>query len=293
MIFRIAKYSVKNILRNKFLSISSILVLTLLMFFINILVILHDVSFKLIDSVNSKMTISLYLNNEYNRDSLEVIDLMNNIKMINSTIWVDYKSKEVILDEIREKEPDLVEILERTNPLPDTIILSNIQIDYYKQVNSIIEPKMYILKKYQDDKDHFSYYSSQYRNIENIISVLWILTYWLYIIIGVFLLSIFVITYSIIWNFIYYFKDEIYITRLVWGSKKFIYGPFILQWMIYSFTSFVLSFFIFLFILSSINNAFWDLYMFQANYAILLLELCIFVLVWGVSWLFSSKKYLK
>jgi hypothetical protein len=80
---------------------------------------------------------------------------------------------------------------------------------------------------------------------------------------------------------------------LVWWSKKFIYGPFILQWMIYSFTSFVLSFFIFLFILSSINNAFWDLYMFEANYLLLLLELFIFVLVWGVSWLFSSKRYLK
>ena len=61
MLKRIAKYSVKNILRNKFLSISSVLVLTLLMFFINILIILHDVSFKLIDIVNSKMTISLYL----------------------------------------------------------------------------------------------------------------------------------------------------------------------------------------------------------------------------------------
>ena len=61
MLTRIAKYSLKNILRNKFLSFSSILVLTLLMFFINILVILHDVSFKLIDSINSKMTISLYL----------------------------------------------------------------------------------------------------------------------------------------------------------------------------------------------------------------------------------------
>ena len=293
MIFRIAKYSIKNILRNKFLSISSVLVLTLLMFFINILVILHDVSFKLIDSVNSKMTISLYLNEDYNRDSLEVVDLMNDIKTIHWDIWVDYKSKEVILDEIREKEPDLVEILERTNPLPDTIILSNIQIDYYTQVNSLIEPKIYLLKKYQDEQDHFSYYSSQYKNIENIISVLWILTYWLYIIIGVFLLSIFIITYSIIWNFIYYFKDEIYITRLVGGSKKFIYGPFILQGMIYSFTSFVLSFFIFLFILSSINNAFWDLYMFEANYLILLLELCIFVFVWWISWLFSSKKYLK
>jgi len=86
MIFRIAKYSIKNILRNKFLSISSVLVLTLLMFFINILIILHDVSFKLIDSVNSKMTISLYLNNEYDKNSLEVNDLMDSIVRINSDI---------------------------------------------------------------------------------------------------------------------------------------------------------------------------------------------------------------
>jgi cell division transport system permease protein len=82
MLSRIAKYSVKNILRNKFLSISSILVLTLLMFFINILVILHDVSFKLIDSINSKLTISLYLNEEYNKNSIEVIDLIEDIKNI-------------------------------------------------------------------------------------------------------------------------------------------------------------------------------------------------------------------
>ena len=293
MIFRIAKYSVKNILRNKFLSISSVLVLTLLMFFIHILVILHNVSFKLIDSVNSKMTISLYLSDDYDKNSLEVNDLMNSIVWVDSDIWVVYKSKEQILDEIREKEPDLVEILERTNPLPDTIILSNIKLEYYKQVNSLIEPKMFILKKYQDNEDHFSNYSSQYQNIENIIWVLGILTYWLYIIIGVFLLSIFIITYSIIWNFIYYFKDEIYITRLVGGSKKFIYGPFILQWMIYSFTSFILSFFIFLFILSSINNAFQDLHILEANYMILLIELCVFVFVWWISWLFSSKKYLK
>jgi hypothetical protein len=73
--------------------------------------------------------------------------------------------------------------LERTNPLPDTIILSDIQIEYYKEVNSIIEPKVFILKKYEDNTDHFSHYSSQYKNIENIISVLGILTYGLYIII--------------------------------------------------------------------------------------------------------------
>jgi hypothetical protein len=49
-------------------------------------VILHDVSFKLIDSVNSKMTISLYLNEEYDKNSLEVNDLMNSITRVHPDI---------------------------------------------------------------------------------------------------------------------------------------------------------------------------------------------------------------
>ena len=70
------KYSIKNILRNKFLSFSSVLVLTLLMFFINVLVVLHSVSFKLIDSVNSKLTISLYLKEENDKNTKEVVSLI-------------------------------------------------------------------------------------------------------------------------------------------------------------------------------------------------------------------------
>ncbi len=292
MILRITKYSIKNILRNKFLSLSSVLVLTLLMFFINILVILHDVSFKLIDSVSSKMTISLYISNEYDKNSLKVTDLMNEIWALHPGIWVEYKTKDVILDELRAREPDLVKILERSNPLPDTIILSNIWINYYEAVNAIIQPKEFLLSTYSDDQTHFSHYATQYENIKSILSVLNILTLGLYIIIGVFILSIFIITYSIIGNFIYYFKDEIYITRLVWGSKKFIYGPFVLQWMIYSFVSFVLSFIVFIILLKNVNNAFGDFYIFQADYIILSTELLIFVLVGGASGLFSSRKYL-
>ena len=80
MLYRLLKYSIKNILRNKFLSISSVLVLTLLMFFINILLVLHDVSSTLINSVNSKLSISLYIDEAYDQNSIEVIDLINDIK---------------------------------------------------------------------------------------------------------------------------------------------------------------------------------------------------------------------
>ncbi len=299
MLTRIAKYSAKNILRNKFLSLSSILVLTLLMFFINILVILHDVSIKLISSINSKLTISLYLEEGYDRNSVEIIDLINDIKYIwwwIGTYWpivVDYKTKEDILEDIRVKEPWLVKILERSNPLPETIVLSDIRLDQYTELNRVIENKLFVLSKEDADREYFANYSSQYEKITNIISVLDILQLGLYIIITIFLISISIIIYSVIWNFIYYYKDEIYITRLVGGSKEFIYGPFVIQGSIYSFIAFSLSLFIFLVILNNVNTAFSDLYYFHISIPVFLLEMILFVLIWWMAWYLSSKKYLK
>ena len=295
MFTRLLKYAVKNILRNKFLSISSLLVLTLLIFFINILLVMHSVSFKIIDSINSKLTISLYLNDKYDKNSIEVIDLMSDIKNIWD-ISVEYRSKEEVLEDLRASDPDLVKILERTNPLPNTINLSNIALEEYSFLNSTIENKLYVLSQYNDDKLHFSNYTSQYEKINKIIRVLDTLQIWLYVIIIIFLVSISIIVYSIIWNFVYYYKDEIYITRLVWWSKSFIYWPFVLQWIIYCFMSFLLSFFIFLFILKNINYILPDLYSFNFllnNYIIFFLEIFVFSFIWAISWFFSSKKYLK
>jgi cell division protein FtsX len=175
MFARIFKYSVKNIFRNKFLSLSSILVLTLLMFFINILFVVHDVSLNLIESISSKLTISLYLNEEYSRNSLEVIELIDNIGKVEGNIKVEYKSREDILDEISLTEPDLAKILERTNPLPNTIILSNIDLEEYTELNYVIENKSFILSNQKDDVEHFSNYDVQYKKIEQIIKVLHIL----------------------------------------------------------------------------------------------------------------------
>ena len=299
MLTRIAKYSLKNIMRNKFLSFSSILVLTLLMFFINILIILHDVSFKLIDSINSKMTISLYLKDGYDKNSIEVIDLINDIKKIDSDstwVWkinVVYKTKEEILDDIRVKEPWLVKILERNNPLPETIIISNIMLDQYVNLNNVIENKLFLFSTGDEGKEYFANYNSQYDRIKSIINVLNILELGLYIIIWIFMISISIIIYSIIGNFIYYYRDEIYITRLVWWSKKFIYWPFIIQWGIYSFLAFLLSFFIFIIILNKLNSSFSELYTFTFQLPIFLIEMIAFVLIWWIAWYLSSKKYLK
>jgi cell division transport system permease protein len=91
MFSKILQYALKNILRNTFLSISSVLVLTLLMFFINILFVIHNVSSDLISSINSKLTLSLYLNEKYDNTSPEVIGLLEDIKKFSPTIVSQYK----------------------------------------------------------------------------------------------------------------------------------------------------------------------------------------------------------
>lgn len=293
MLFRIFKYWVKNSLRNKFLSISSVLVLTLLMFFINILVLLEDVSYKLIDWINSKLTISLYVNENYTKTSLEITDFIDDIKKQNKEVEVIYKTKEDILNDIRLKEPDLVKILERSNPLPDTIVLSNIWISEYKKINNLVESRLYLLVNSDKWDDYFANYTTQYKKIEAVTSVLEVLKFGLTIIIFIFVGSIAIITYSIIWNFIYYYRDEIYITKLVWWSNVFIYGPFVLQGMIYSFLAFVFNLVLFSILLNNLNLVFGHIYTFSFPNFILFVELVMFMVVWWLSWYFSSKKYLR
>lgn len=139
MFLRLLKYSLKNITRNSFLSFSSVLVLTLLMFFINILLLLHDVSFKIIDGINDKLTISLYLQDDYDKNSGDVIDLLSGIKKELPSVHIQYKTKQEVLEELRTKDPDLVKILERENPLPETITLTQIQLDQFERLNYLVE----------------------------------------------------------------------------------------------------------------------------------------------------------
>ena len=301
MIPRLFKYATRNILRNTFLSASSVLILTLLMFFINILVVMHDVSFRIIEGINQKLTISLYLDEGYDSNSVEVIDLQADIDRAIPGIDITYKSKEQVLDEIRDRDPELVSILERQNPLPETITLENIGLSDYQTLNRIIENKLFVLSDAQEfswgEDEYFSTYTRQFERIDQVISILDTLRWGLYVVIATFVVSIAIIVYSIIGNFIYYYRDEIYITRLVGGSKIFIYGPFSLQGMMYVTVAFIIATVFFILFLQNIQLVF-ELGDIDEVYTgslplVFLIEAWVFLFVWGLSGFFSSRRYIK
>jgi len=302
MLSRLVTYWAKNIMRNTFLSASSILILTLLMFFINILLVLHDVSLRIIDGVNEKLSISLYLDENYDKNSVEIIDLQNDISKAIPEVLITYKSKDEVLEDLRKTDPELVDILERQNPLPETISISNIPLNSYEQLNGIVEAKLFVLSENIDqaslrNEENFSTYTRQFERIWKVTWVLTILQIGLYIIIATFIVSIAIIVYSIIGNFIYYYRDEIYITRLVWGSKLFIYGPFSLQGMMYVGISFIISSTLFLILLSNLRYVF-ELSEFSDVYTgnlpvVLWVQGIVLLIVWAGSWFLSSRRYLK
>ncbi len=119
-----------------------------------------------------------------------------------------------------------------------------------------------------------------------------------YIIIFVFLLWIFVITYLIMWDFMYQCRDEIYITKLVWWGNIFIYWPFVFQWIIYAVLWFFISFVTCLLLLNNMSFIFdKDMiknYVLDNNLNYLyLLQLLIFIIIWAISSLLSSNKYIR
>ncbi len=308
MFFNILKHTLKNIVRNKFLTFSSVLVIGLLMFFINILIILHEVSLKVIDNINDKISINLYLKKDVDKTSKEFRDFRRDIKNLSSKINIWYTAKENILEKYKKEEIELVKIIKWVeNPFPNTILLSNINIDSYEKINKIIEPRIKWenaifdvninkLKKTADS------YKERFKAIKKISLTLQSLKFWLYFFILIFVLSIFIIIYSIIWNFIFHYRNEIYITKLIGWSKRFIYGPFTFQWMIYAFLAFAISsiwFYFFIKYLPSIFEDFdivlnFDITTLYGTFEkIMFIELAVFVFIGALSWLLSSRKYSK
>lgn len=257
---------------------------------------MHNLSNNLIEAVNSKLTISLYLKDEFPKDNLEVVKLMDDIAKKAPWVKLEFKTKDEVLEEMRKKDEELVSIIKSQNPLPATINLSNIKMQEYDTLNSVIESRLWILSDFKTNSIYD--YRTQYDRITKIIWILKTLKLALYIIIGVFLLSIFVITYSIIGNFIYHYRDEIYITKLVWGSNAFIYGPFVFQWVIYSMIWFFISTNVFILLVNNIGVIFDKSKVKEyvvnndLNY-ILLLQLAIFIATGALSSYLSSKKYMK
>lgn len=298
---RILKYALKNIKRNVFLSASSVLVLTLIIFFINILLLVNYTTDVLIKNINSRLTISITLNKWYSNENSEVIELISWIRTINKDLKVNYISPEEALNTIKIRDPDLTRVVETDseNPLPASIKVENIGLREYGDIDQVISKYKWVIvydeKKF---KKKITDYRAQYDRIDAVIKVFSSIKFWIYSIIVFFVFSVFIIIYNIIGNFIFFYRDEIKITKLVWWDNVFIYGPFSVQWFLYTFLSSIISLLIFIYIIKTVNIYLIDNFpkfindFLWLNWKYFVYETIGISFIWILSWFLSSHKFI-
>lgn len=295
---RTLTYALKNIFRNSFLSISTIMVMVLMVFFVNILVFAGFTTEQLIDFTNNKLGISLYLKPWFSEENSHVIDLKNELYTTFPSIEQTYVTKESGLEEIRKRDPALAELVETgaENPLPNSIRISGININEYDKLDQVINTYQDIIEYDRTNESKMITYKDQANTIEPTVFVLYSIKYGVYILIGLFFFTVFVVLYNVVGNFIFFFRDEMKIIMLVGGSPTFIYGPFALQACIYGFigSGGAVLFSVLLFRFTDFREYTGFIRSFFESFALFLpWEIAIFSLLGLISGYLASRRYIR
>lgn len=177
---RIFKYAAKNIIRNPLLSLSSIFVISLLILFVNILLLVLFASEKFIQSVNDRISFTINFQSGYSIDDMRVTTLTNGLNKAFSGIVIEKISKKQAFELLKSRNPDLASLIENTqeNPLPDSLRIDNIPRNQYEAFDSMIAEFRDMLHY---DKDAMNRklldYTSQFERVSIVVKLLQFLEY--------------------------------------------------------------------------------------------------------------------
>ena len=299
---QLLRYAIKNIFRNIFLSISSILIIGLLVFFVNILLLVIFSTDRFIHNINDRISISINFQDQYDNTQIRSREFLSGVTNSFSGITVDYISRADALVILTKRNPDLATLIENdSNPLPNSVRLSNINLDQYTWLNIFISRFRDVLQynQWNLDKKYLDY-RSQYDRIATVVKMLHLLQLAVYILLGLFVFTVAIVIYMVIHNFIFFLQDEVRIIELVGWRPSFIYWPFVLQGIIYACTATVLAITVFIsliLLLREQKSLFEDFIPFLSDFSVIFLSFSwliipIFAIVGAISAFLASRKYI-
>jgi len=228
--FRVIKFSFQDIARNIWLSIITVVIITLALFSVNLLLAVKILTSATVSAVKDKVDISLYLKSEAPENL--ILTLKSQISNFDSVKQVEYVSKQAAIESFRDKHKNNQEILQALlelgkNPLSPSLIIKPKDINNYDDLivslnkidNDIIESRNF---------DDHKAILTKINNIADKANEA-----------GLFVSSLFVlITILVVYNAvrvaIFTHKREIGIMKLVGASTWFIRAPFLISGMIYA-----------------------------------------------------------
>lgn len=296
---RMYKSALRNLWRNKWLTVATVTVMTLTLFTVSIFVIINLLVHSTIDTIKSRIDLEVYFKQNATEDQITAIK--NDLKVDPAIKSITYVSKKDALEVFKKQNINdqaiIDSITEQDNPLPASLKINLYQAERLESINDKFKKG-----RYSDLVDSTSFDNNK-MIIDRLINVS------NYVKKGgvglslVLILSTLVVVLNTIRINIFTRRDEIEIQKLVGATNWYIRWPFILEGAFYGLISVVISLIVIFtgmrliapyvgFYLGEFSVSFYE-YLGQYSLGIIAAQFVLSILLGVVSSLMAMGRYLK
>lgn len=234
---RIIKAGWQSFWRNKWLSSSAVLVVSLTIFGITALILVNVLISFLTEDLENKIDISVYF--KISTEESKILDIREEIEKLGETQSVNYVSRKEALANFKEEHKDdevLMQSLEELggNPFEASLNIKAEQTSQYQQIADFLSQD-----KYQEYIDKVDYLENK-EVIDKLTSVTTTIRQVGFVILLILAFLAVLVTFNTIRLTIYSTREEIKVKKLVGASNWFIRAPFIVEGALYGITSAIL-----------------------------------------------------
>jgi cell division transport system permease protein len=235
---RIIKFAFQDIWRNIGLSFMTVLILILMLFSVNMLWSVKVLTNEAVSLVKDQVSLATYLVPSVS--DKEVMDLKNQIESISEVEKVDTMSRAQVLESFQKRHqmsPEVLDALKElgTNPFGPTLMIKTKEPDSYKEVLSVLNSPNYASiiesKSFEGHEDALVRLQSITNRVENMGLGLTL----------AFGLIAFLIIFNTVRVAIFTHRTEISIKRLVGAHNWFIRGPYLVESLLFTVISVVIT----------------------------------------------------
>lgn len=227
---RVFRYGAENFVRNAWLSLAAILIMTITLLIMFMAISSNNVLHDTVNSVRDRVKMSIYV--KQNIDQKTVEQIQQDIKRVPGVLEVKYISSDEARQKFAEsnaKDPSLLEaIKESKNNFPATFHVKIEDIDNPSKLEAYTKNDA-LIKKWLDEKQPPSFSSSHRMTIDNIAKYANFAEKAGIAVAIVFTVVSSLVVFNTIRMAIFNRKDEIYMMRLIGAEPGFVRSPFIVE----------------------------------------------------------------
>ena len=236
---RVIKAGFVNFWRNGFVSLASLLVMTITLFVIGSIIFMGALFSYTLDQIKDKVDINVYF--VTSADASSIMAIKKNLEALPEVAKITYTSSEDALANFKKKHENDEQTLQALEELEDNPLGASLNIkakepSQYESIANYLQGKDVLLKDGISIIDKVNYYQNKIaidrftKIIEGTNKIGIALTVILVV------LSV-IITFNTIRLTIYVSREEISVMKLVGASNRYIRGPFVITGIMYGFVS--------------------------------------------------------